>query len=137
MRALIITVIGYASTADRILALSHDYAIIRSDCRFLYLSETDIGLVILNFFLTIVKSKVSGRAAMWDVVLARRKITAVKAKEVGMVDRALEDVEAMVRLAEELATRGWDGGMYMSNQMAMLPEVCAKLRLSPMLSSKL
>lgn len=128
-------VTGHASAAGMILALSLDYVVMRSDRGFLYLSETDIGLVLPDYFVAVLKSKLSSSKGVRDAVLASRKIKAAEAVEMGMVDRAVPGaevtVEAAAELAEELAGRGWDGEVYAKNRMAMLPEICGMVGILP------
>lgn len=54
----IAAVSGHASAGGYILALSHDYVLMRSDRGFLYMSELDIKLVIPPWFIAIVKAKI-------------------------------------------------------------------------------
>lgn len=128
-------VTGHAAAAGMILALSLDYVVMRSDRGFLYLSETDIGLEIPDYFVAIVGSRIPKGKGMRDALLASKKITAKEGVEMGVVDLAvegeMETVEAAVKLAAELAGKGWDGEVYARNRMAMLPEVCRSLGIPP------
>ncbi|ONK59883.1 uncharacterized protein A4U43_C08F11940 [Asparagus officinalis] len=89
------------------LALSLDYVVMRSDRGFLYLSETDIGLEIPDYFVAIVGSRIPKGKGMRDALLASKKISAKEGVEMGVVDLAVEGeretVEAAVKLAAELA----------------------------------
>ncbi|XP_059628164.1 enoyl-CoA delta isomerase 1, peroxisomal-like [Cornus florida] len=112
----IASVSGHASAAGYILALSHDYVLMRKDRGFLYMSEVDIGLNIPAWFVAVVSSKVGSGMARRDVVLRSAKLTAEVAAEIGIVDSAHdsaeETVKAAVRLGDELVARKWDGHVY-------------------------
>ncbi|CAK9308791.1 unnamed protein product [Citrullus colocynthis] len=123
----IAAVSGHASAAGFILAMSHDYILMRRDRGFLYMSELDIRQVIPQWFAVLVKSKIGSAAARREVVLKAPKLTADKALEMGIIDSAHdgaeETVAAAVRLAEDLVARKWDGHAYAGNRMELLSEV--------------
>lgn len=112
----IAAVTGHASAAGFILAMSHDYVLMRKDRGFLYMSEIDIGLKIPNWFVALVKNKVKSPVAWREVVMRGTKLTADVAIQHGVVDSAhagaAETVEEAVKLGEELVTRKWDGKVY-------------------------
>lgn len=112
----IAAVTGHASAAGFVLALGHDYILMREDRGFLYMSELDIGLKIPVWFVELLKAKAGKPAAWREVVLKAAKITAEKGAEMGIVDstrvNAEETVKAAVRLGEELVKRKWDGQLY-------------------------
>ncbi|KAF2318717.1 hypothetical protein GH714_010272 [Hevea brasiliensis] len=55
----IAAVTGHASAAGMILALCHDYVLMRKDRGFLYMSEMDIRLVIPEWFMALLKCKIA------------------------------------------------------------------------------
>ncbi|RWR88710.1 enoyl-CoA delta isomerase 2, peroxisomal-like protein [Cinnamomum micranthum f. kanehirae] len=126
-------VTGHASAAGFLLALSHDYVVMRKDRGFLYMSELDIGLMIPDYFMAVLREKIPAAGARREVVLRAGKLTAVRAAEMGIVDKAYnsaaETVEGGVRLGEELAGRGWDGELYARTRKASYPEACLVLGL--------
>ncbi|KAF7822309.1 enoyl-CoA delta isomerase 1, peroxisomal-like [Senna tora] len=123
----IAAVSGHASAAGYILALSHDYVLMRSDRGFLYMSELDIKLVLPAWFIAIVKAKIGSPAARREVVMKAAKLTAKQAVELGVIDSAHDSAEetlkAAVRLGEDLVKRGWDGHVYADNRMQLLRDV--------------
>ncbi|KDP44994.1 hypothetical protein JCGZ_01494 [Jatropha curcas] len=118
---------GHASAAGMILALSHDYVVMRKDRGFLYMSEMDIGLVIPNWFVRLLKCKIGDAKVRQEVIMMAKKLTAEMAVERGIVhsahDSAEATVDAAVRLGEELVKRGWNGAVYGKNRMVLFDEV--------------
>ncbi|OWM87523.1 hypothetical protein CDL15_Pgr022635 [Punica granatum] len=123
----IAAVTGHASAAGLILALSHDYVLMRKDRGFLYMSEVDIGLVLPRWFVVLIKSKVGLPAARREMLMKAAKLTAAQGAAMGIIDSAHdgpeETMSAAVRLAEELVARKWDGHVYAANRMVVLREV--------------
>ncbi|XP_030496289.2 enoyl-CoA delta isomerase 1, peroxisomal [Cannabis sativa] len=130
----IAAVSGHASAAGFILALSHDYVLMRKDRGFLYMSELDIRLPIPTWFVTLIKCKVGAPAARRLVLLTAAKVTATNAVEKGIVDSAHDSAEstvvAAVGLAEKLVERKWDGDVYAQIRMELFSEVLGEIRLS-------
>lgn len=62
-----------------------------------------------------------------------KKITGTEAKERGLVDKvcqsASETVAEAVKMAEELAGRNWDRGVYVSIRMSVYPNLCKSLEI--------
>ncbi|XP_050208724.1 enoyl-CoA delta isomerase 1, peroxisomal-like [Mercurialis annua] len=127
----IAAVTGHASAAGFIFALTHDFVLMRRDRGFLYMSEVDIGLVISEWFDSILKCKIGDFSVRREVVLMAAKLTAEMAVERRIVysahDSAEKTVEAAVVLAEELVSRGWDGHVYGKNRLVVLNEVMDKI----------
>lgn len=125
----IAAVTGHASAGGYILALSHDYILMRKDRGFLYMSELDIDLVIPPWFMAVVHCKIGSPIARRDVVLRAKKLTAREAVEYGVIDSAHdsagETVAAAIRFGEELTRRKWDGNVYGEIRMRLLSEVLA------------
>ncbi|KAG5533432.1 hypothetical protein RHGRI_027560 [Rhododendron griersonianum] len=128
----IAAVTGHASAAGCILALSHDYVLMRKDRGFLYMSEMDIGLPIPAWFVAVIRSKIGSPAARRDVLLRAAKVTAVTAEGMGVVEAvdggAEETVAAAVRLGEELVGRRWDGHVYAQIRMAVFADLVSAVR---------
>ncbi|CAI9753015.1 unnamed protein product [Fraxinus pennsylvanica] len=127
----IAAVTGHASAAGFVLALSHDYIVMRKDRGFLYMSELDIRLKISSWFVQIVKSKIASPKVWREVILKASKINAEMAVEWGIVDSAHdsaeETVEAASRLGMELVKRNWDGKVYAENRKTLFVDVMAAL----------
>ncbi|XP_043701615.1 enoyl-CoA delta isomerase 2, peroxisomal-like isoform X1 [Telopea speciosissima] len=129
----IAAVSGHAAAAGLMLALSHDYVLMRRDKGVLYMSELDIGLPFPEYFMTLMRSKISSPIARRNVVLKAAKVKADEAVKMGMIDSAHdsaeETVEAAMRLAEQLIGRKWDGEIYADIRKASFPELCEVLGL--------
>ncbi|KAJ8570056.1 hypothetical protein K7X08_006633 [Anisodus acutangulus] len=127
----IAAITGHASAAGFVLALSHDYVLMRKDRGFLYMSEIDIGLKIPAWFVTLVKNKVKSPTAWREVVMRGTKLTAGMAMEQGIVDSAhvgtAETVKAAVKLGEELVARKWDGEVYAHGRRIIFHDVLTGL----------
>ncbi|CAN7023710.1 unnamed protein product [Brassica oleracea var. botrytis] len=123
----IAAVTGHASAAGLVLAMSHDYVLMRRDRGFLYMSELDIELVIPPWFAAMIRMKIGSPAARRDVMLTAEKVTAERGLEMGIVDSsygsAAETVEGAVKLGEELVRRGVDGHVYGGMREALLKQV--------------
>ncbi|KAL3521066.1 hypothetical protein ACH5RR_019215 [Cinchona calisaya] len=128
----IAAVTGHASAAGFILAMAHDYILMRKDRGFLYMSELDIGLVIPPWFVTLLKSKARSPVAWREVVLKAAKLTAEMGVDMGIVGSAHvgveETVKAAVDLGEELVKRKWEGHVYRENRKMVFAEVLVALR---------
>ncbi|KAL5057095.1 hypothetical protein RYX36_028699 [Vicia faba] len=127
----IAAVTGHASAAGYILALVHDYVLMRSDRGFLYMSELDIKRVIPLWFVAVVEGKVGDAAARRRIVMQAGKVTAKEAVRLGIVDSAHdsaeETVKAAVGLGDDLVKRGWDGHVYAENRKSFLVHVIRAL----------
>ncbi|KAF7848658.1 hypothetical protein BT93_L1762 [Corymbia citriodora subsp. variegata] len=128
----IAAVTGHASAAGMMLALSHDYVVMRRDRGFLYMSEMDIGLVISDWFMAVIRSKVGEPRAQREVLMRAAKLTAEDGVRMGIVDSAHDGAEgtvaAAVVLGEALVARKWDGHVYAGNRMVVLREVLEAVR---------
>ncbi|XP_057957403.1 enoyl-CoA delta isomerase 2, peroxisomal-like [Malania oleifera] len=129
----IAAVSGHASAAGFVLALSHDYVLMRSDRGVLYMSELDIGLTLPDYFTAVLRSKIGDPAARRRVALSAAKLKAEEAVKMGIVDSAHvsgeSTVEAAVRQGEQLAGRKWDGKVYAEMRKSLYPELCVVLGL--------
>ncbi|KAF8014559.1 hypothetical protein BT93_H0394 [Corymbia citriodora subsp. variegata] len=125
---------GHAAAAGLMLALSHDYVMMRSDRGVLYMSEVDIGLSLPEYFGALVRAKVGSAAARREVLLRGRKVRGEEAVAMGIVEGAHAGEEgvagAAARLAEELAGRRWDGEVYAEIRKGLYPELCGVLGLA-------
>ncbi|PSS32595.1 Enoyl-CoA delta isomerase 1, peroxisomal like [Actinidia chinensis var. chinensis] len=127
----IAAVTGHASAGGMILAVSHDYVVMRRDRGFLYMSELDIGLPIPAWFTAVIGAKIGSPAARRSVLLRSAKLAADAAAKWGIVesahDGAEETVRAAVRLGEELVGRKWDGHVYGQIRMEMFSDLLRAL----------
>ncbi|KAF3433741.1 hypothetical protein FNV43_RR24844 [Rhamnella rubrinervis] len=130
----IAAVTGHASAAGFILALSHDYILMRSDRGFIYMSEVDIQLTVTPWFMALIKSKIGSPMSQRDMVMRAAKLTADEAVEKGIIDSAHgsadETLQAAAGLAEKLVARKWNGDVYARNRMAVLSDVLDELSVT-------
>ncbi|CAL1387315.1 unnamed protein product [Linum trigynum] len=123
----IAAVTGHAAAAGMILALTHDYVVMRKDRGFMYMSEVDIGLVIPQWFVVLLEIKIGRGKVLREVVMGAEKLTAEMAVErriVGSVGEGAEGtVDAAVELGERILKRRWDGGAFAKNRMVVLRDV--------------
>ncbi|KAJ4721469.1 Enoyl-CoA delta isomerase 1 peroxisomal [Melia azedarach] len=123
----IAAVTGHASAGGFLLALSHDYVLMRKDRGFLYMSELDIGLKFPPWTMALIESKVGKPKAQREVVLRAAKLTAKEAEKWSIIDAAHDSAEGTVRaaigLGGHLVKRKWDGHVYAQNRMVVLREV--------------
>ncbi|CAJ1961600.1 unnamed protein product [Sphenostylis stenocarpa] len=125
---------GHASAAGFLLAISHDYVLMRADRGVLYMAEVDLGLPLPDYFAAVMRSKIRSPATLRDVVLGGAKVTAGEAVKMGIVesahDSAESTVEAAMRLGEVLARRKWMGEVYAEIRKSLNPQACKVLGLS-------
>ncbi|XVE99530.1 hypothetical protein REPUB_Repub03eG0207000 [Reevesia pubescens] len=107
---------GHASAAGFILALSHDYIVMRNDRGFLYMSEMNIGLKIPAWFIAVISCKIGDAMVRREVVMKAKKLTAKQGVKGGIIDAAYDSAEETVKgaieLGEELVKKGWNGELF-------------------------
>ncbi|CAI0383877.1 unnamed protein product [Linum tenue] len=122
---------GHAAAAGFVLALSHDYMLMREDRGVLYMSEIDLGGCLPDYFTVLFRAKIGSGLARRDVVLGGRKVRGREAVEMGIVDGVWGGEErlgeAAVELAERLGARKWDGEVYQKMREGLYPELCVVL----------
>ncbi|XP_057783275.1 enoyl-CoA delta isomerase 2, peroxisomal-like [Salvia miltiorrhiza] len=126
-------VTGHAAAAGLILAMSHDYVVMKKSRAVLYLSELDIGMSLPDYFTALIKEKVGSSAARRELALRAAKVDAEAAVRMGIVDAAYDSAEdvaaAAVRTAEELGKKEWSGEAYAEIRKSLYPDVCSLLGL--------
>uniref|UniRef100_A0A7N2LF76 Delta(3)-Delta(2)-enoyl-CoA isomerase n=2 Tax=Quercus lobata TaxID=97700 RepID=A0A7N2LF76_QUELO len=130
----IAAVSGHAAAGGLVLALGHDYVLMRRDRGFLYMSEVDLAITLPDYVAALMRSKIGGSAARRDVLLRGMKVKGEEAVRMGIVDSAAYDseesvVEAAVRLGHRLAERKWNGEVYAEIRKSLYPEICGVLGL--------
>ncbi|KAK9672834.1 hypothetical protein RND81_12G127900 [Saponaria officinalis] len=130
----IAAVTGHAAAAGFVLALSHDYVLMRGDKGVLYMSEVDIGMTFPEYFNVLFKEKVASAVARRDIMLNGRKLKAVEAVGFGIVDDVGKDgeevMEKSVKLSQVLVKKGWNGEVYGEIRKGLYPTLCHELGLS-------
>ncbi|KAJ4721017.1 enoyl-CoA delta isomerase 1, peroxisomal-like [Melia azedarach] len=123
----IAAITGHASAAGLILALSHDYILMRKDRGFLYMSELDVRLKIPPWSMALIESKVGNPKVQREIVLRAARLTAKEGEKWGIIDAAHDSAEGTVKaaigLGEQLVKRKWDGHVYAQNRMVVLRKV--------------
>ncbi|KAK7243061.1 hypothetical protein RIF29_37845 [Crotalaria pallida] len=130
----IAAVSGHAAAAGFILAIAHDYVIMRKDRGVLYMPEVDLGITLPDYFAAAARAKIGSPAALRNVVAKGVKVKAKEGVEMGIVYSAHDSeegtVEAAMRLAEELMGKKWEGEAYAEIRKCLYPEMCSVLGLS-------
>ncbi|KAI3844264.1 hypothetical protein MKW92_001045 [Papaver armeniacum] len=129
----IAVVSGHAGAAGFTLALLHDYVLMRNDRGVLYMSELNIGLTFPDYFMALMKSKITSPTARRDVLLRAAKLTAEKVVGLGIIDSAYENSEetmkAGLKLGEELGSKKWKCEIYADTRMNSYSEISELLGL--------
>ncbi|KAM7279942.1 hypothetical protein ACFE04_007076 [Oxalis oulophora] len=124
----IAAVCGHASAAGMMLAISHDYVVMRSDKGVFYMSEVDIGLTMPDYFFAMFAAKVSSASARRDMLLRGIKVRGEEAVKMWIVDEVHDSEEkvreASVRLGEQLAKKKWSVEVYAEIRKNLYPDVC-------------
>ncbi|KAF7834028.1 enoyl-CoA delta isomerase 2, peroxisomal-like [Senna tora] len=130
----IAAVTGHAAAAGAMLAISHDYILMKSDKAVLYMPEVDLGMTFPDYFTAMLRSKIRSAGAVRDFMLAGRKVKAAEAVKMGIVDSAHDSAEsvmdAAVRLGEQLGGRKWQGEVCAEIRKSLYPEICGILGLT-------
>lgn len=126
-------VTGHAAAAGCALALAHDAVVMRASRGFLYMSEVDIGVKIVDFVAELLREKVPDAAARRDMLLRGDRMAAAEALRRGVVDAAVDGgvedvVAAAVEEAGRLAARGWDGEVVAEIRKAAWPKLWSKVK---------
>ncbi|RVX13920.1 Enoyl-CoA delta isomerase 1, peroxisomal [Vitis vinifera] len=80
---------GHCSAAAAIIALSHDYVLMRNDRGFIYMPELDIGIKIPDWwFVALIRSKIGAPRSQRELMLRAAKLTAHDALNWGIIDSA-------------------------------------------------
>ncbi|GLJ51415.1 hypothetical protein SUGI_1092800 [Cryptomeria japonica] len=121
---------GHAAAGGLILALAHDYRFMTEGRSVLYMSELDHGMHLPRSLMALIRSKLHP-AALRDVVLGARKLSAQMGMERGMLDGVCEDpaetLETAVREAEKMVGRGWKREVYRGLRLSAFPGVVEEL----------
>ncbi|KAL5707495.1 Enoyl-CoA delta isomerase 2 [Ranunculus cassubicifolius] len=107
---------GHAAAAGFLLAIAHDYVMMRKDRGVLYMSELDIGMTLPDYFRDLMMAKFGSPKNLRDVFLQGAKIKGEEAVKRGLIDSAHDSgeatLEAAMRLGEKLGAKKWNGEVY-------------------------
>ncbi|KAJ2820250.1 hypothetical protein FBU31_005281 [Coemansia sp. 'formosensis'] len=98
---------GHAFAGGCMLALAHDYRVMRADRGWMAMNEIDLGIPLMPGMAAIVRCKVQG-AHLRDCVLTAHRFKASDAVAAGFVDRAVQESElndAAMQYARALAPK--------------------------------
>eukprot|EP00243_Klebsormidium_subtile_P011435 TRINITY_DN6497_c0_g1_i1.p1 TRINITY_DN6497_c0_g1~~TRINITY_DN6497_c0_g1_i1.p1 ORF type:complete len:238 (+),score=35.35 TRINITY_DN6497_c0_g1_i1:147-860(+) len=122
---------GHAAAGGFMLALAHDYRVMRTDKGVLYLSEVDIGLPLTPGMNAIVRCKMSP-SVFRSAALFGTKFNGRDALKSELVDETGENVEATLATAmakaKQLAARKWERTVYKSLKLEMYKEALKALK---------
>ena len=94
---------GHAFAAGAMLALAHDFRVMRSDRGFFCLPEVDINIPFTPVMNALITSRLTPGAARYSMLTGAR-IGGLQAKELGVVDDAVPGQEALPRAMAYVAT---------------------------------
>ncbi|MEW2360078.1 enoyl-CoA hydratase-related protein [Spirillospora sp. NPDC029432] len=119
---------GHAFAGGGMLALAHDFAVMRTDRGYFCLPEVDLGMNFTPGMFALIQSRLSPAAAH-EAMITGRRFTAEEARAAGIVHRTAPEAEvlpAAVELAASLA--GKDGATVGRIRTGMYAPALAALR---------
>lgn len=118
---------GHTYAAGALLALSHDYRVMRSDKGFFCLPSVDVGIPFSPGMSSLITAKLPQPIAH-DLVVSCRRIGGLEAERTGVVHRAT-DADAVLPVAFELAHAysGKDATTLRSVKRRLYPEAASML----------
>lgn len=118
---------GHAFASGALLAMAHDFRIMRADRGFICMPEVDIRIPLALGLLSLIKARVPA-AVFRDLVLTGVRVGGNEAKRLGIVDEAMAKEEVLpkaIALAAFLANK--DRNIYQALKQTMYGEVAAML----------
>jgi len=118
---------GHVFAAGAMLALAHDFRVMRADRGFFCLPEVDINIPMAPGMTALIKSRLSPNVFR-SCILTGMRIGGVEAKELGIVDEAVSAEQVLPRAmarASSMANKGRD--IYGSLKRSMYAEAIALL----------
>ncbi|PIA57849.1 hypothetical protein AQUCO_00500043v1 [Aquilegia coerulea] len=129
----IAAVTGHAAAAGFMLAIAHDYVLMRKDRGVLYMSEIDIGLTFADYFMELMRAKFGSPNNLRDFVLQGMKVRGEEGVKRGIIDSVYnspeETVEAAIQLGEKLGLKKLHGEVYAEIRKHTLKDVSLVLGL--------
>jgi enoyl-CoA hydratase/carnithine racemase len=118
---------GHAFASGALLALAHDFRIMRAERGFICMPEVDIKIPLAPGLLALIKARAPA-AVFRDLVLTGVRVGGNEAKGLGIVDEAMAKEEVLpkaIALAAFLANK--DRNIYQALKQTMYGEVAAML----------
>lgn len=119
---------GHAFGAGAMLAMAHDFRVMRADRGFFCFPEADIRIPFTPGMSALIQAKLTPQAAVASMTTARR-FGGADAAELGIVDRAVSE-DALIGSASSMVEGlvGKDYGTLETIKTRMYPEVLAALK---------
>jgi len=118
---------GHAFAAGAMLALAHDYRVMRADRGFFCLPEVDIKIPLAPGMRALIQSRLTP-TVFRDAILTGKRIGGVEAKELGIMDEAVPADQVLPRaVARAAALAGKDRRIYGNLKRGMYGEALALL----------
>jgi enoyl-CoA hydratase/carnithine racemase len=129
---------GHAFAAGAMLALAHDFRVMRADRGFFCLPEVDIKIPIAPGMMALIKSQLSPKA-LRPSILGGARIGGIEAKEMAIVDEAVPIEQVLPRaMARAASLAGKDRKIYGTIKRSLYKEAIALLEsgaVEPLLSN--
>jgi enoyl-CoA hydratase/carnithine racemase len=118
---------GHAFAAGAMLALAHDFRVMRADRGFFCLPEVDIKIPLAPGMRALIQSRLSP-AVFRDLILTGGRVGGTEAKEKGVVDEAVPADQVLPRaVARAAAMANKDRGIYRNLKRGMYGEALTLL----------
>jgi enoyl-CoA hydratase/carnithine racemase len=123
---------GHAFAAGAMLALAHDFRVMRADRGFFCLPEVDINIPLAPGMTTLIKSRLSPRVFR-DLILSGIRVGGSQSKEWGIVDEAVPAEQVLSRaIAQASALADKDRQIYQTLKRSMYHEALTLLETGAM-----
>jgi len=119
---------GHAFAGGGMMAMAHDYRVMRSDRGYFCLPEVDLGMPLADGMTALLQAKLSA-GVLRDLLLTGRRVGGDEAKELGIVDDSAEADRVLplaVERAQALATK--NRGAYRALKRGMYRDAIAVLK---------
>jgi enoyl-CoA hydratase/carnithine racemase len=123
---------GHAFAAGAMLALAHDFRVMRADRGFFCLPEVDINIPLAPGMTTLINSRLSPRVFR-DLILSGIRVGGSQSKEWGIVDEAVPAEQVLSRaIAQASALADKDRQIYQTLKRSMYHEALTLLETGAM-----
>jgi enoyl-CoA hydratase/carnithine racemase len=118
---------GHAFAAGAMLALAHDFRVMRADRGFFCLPEVDINIPIAPGMMALIKSRLSPNVFRTSILTGAR-FGGIEAKELGIVDEAVPGDQVLLRAIDRVSSSANKGrDIYGTLKRGMYAEAIALL----------
>ena len=95
---------GHAYAGGMVLAMTHDFRIMRNDRGYLCMNEVILPSQIPAGMMSVLKSKIGNKNLLRDILLTAKKFSAIEAMENGLIDDIAENSDLLEK-AMKMATQ--------------------------------